>query len=215
MRPRLCRMRSNSPIDDLFFALPAEPDDVNVRLKRAVALASRCVVVGGDFSKSTTSVCQCQMLESRCLLSVDLFSDTNLNPNTGTPTTSGAFVFDYNGSLYFTADDGTHGVELYKSNGTQAGTSMLKDINPTGSSTPASFFVVNGTFYFSANDGTHGVELWTTDGTSDGTQMVADINPNGSTSSTPAFLNALNNLLIFSADDGTHGREMWTYDGNN
>src|SRR2546430_3233928 len=177
MRPRLCQTRSNFPTDDPFFALPAEPDDVNVRLKRAVALASRRVDVGGDFSKITTSPCQCQMLENRRMLSVDLFSDTNPNPNAGTPTTSNAFVFDYNGSLYFNADDGTHGVELYKSNGTLAGTSMLKDINPTGSSLPASFFVFNGIFYFTANDGTHGVELWKTDGTSDGTPMVADINP--------------------------------------
>src|SRR5437773_8532766 len=105
MRPRLCRISSHRPVNKLFFALPAEPDDVNVRLKRAVALASRRVVVGGDFSKSSPSTCECQRLECRRLLSVDLFSDTNPNPNTG--TTSTAFVFDANGSLYFNADDGT------------------------------------------------------------------------------------------------------------
>src|SRR4051794_38467366 len=213
MRPRLCQTRSNFPTDDLFFALPAEPDDVNVRLKRAVALASRRVDVGGDFSKITTSPCQCQMLENRRMLSVDLFSDTNPAPNAGTPTTSNAFVFDANGSLYFNADDSTHGVELYKSNGTPGNATMLKDINPTGSSLPASFRNVNGTFYFTANDGTHGIQLWKTDGSSDGTTMVKIIHPTGTFQGQPISLFGFNNTLFFSADDGVHGRELWTSDG--
>ena len=80
MRPRLCPMRFNS-IDDLFFALPAEPDDVNVRLKRAVALASRRVVVGGDFSKSTSCPCQCQPLEARQFkLIYDSFVPNQIEP---------------------------------------------------------------------------------------------------------------------------------------
>ncbi len=39
---------------------------------------------------------------------------------------------EVNGTLFFTADDGMNGSELWKSDGTEAGTVMVKDINPAG-----------------------------------------------------------------------------------
>ena len=79
---------------------------------------------------------------------------------------------------YFSASDGISGPALWKTDGTSAGTVLVKDINPgVNGSRPGGFAVFNGVLYFSANDGSNGSELWKTDGTAAGTQLVKDINP--------------------------------------
>lgn len=66
-----------------------------------------------------------------------------------------------NGLYYFVADDNVHGRELWQSDGTAAGTVMVKDINPgSESSNPNHFEVIDNTLYFSADDGEHGIEPW-------------------------------------------------------
>jgi ELWxxDGT repeat protein len=120
----------------------------------------------------------------------------------------------FNGNLFFTANDGVHGTELWSTNGTDAGTNMVKDINPgTNSSYPYYLTPVGNTLLFSAHDGVHGYELWRSDGTASGTVMVKDICP-GFCSSAPSGLTAVGNVLFFAASDGSqasgaHGVELW------
>jgi ELWxxDGT repeat protein len=69
-----------------------------------------------------------------------------------------------NGTLYFVANDGVHGLELWKSDGTSNGTVMVADLRwGSGNSSPSSLTEVNGTLYFTADDGIQGRELWAYD----------------------------------------------------
>jgi ELWxxDGT repeat protein len=116
-------------------------------------------------------------------------------------------------TFYFVADDGASGPELWKSDGTEAGTVLVKDIFPGArGAEPALLTRVRNRLFFVADDGTHGRELWTSDGTEAGTVLVADLVP-GEGSSLPQQLAAMGHLLLFSAWDETHGREPWKSDG--
>jgi ELWxxDGT repeat protein len=141
-----------------------------------------------------------------------LVKDINPDSN-GYLGSSPRYLTNVNGTLFFTADDGTHGLELWKSDGTAAGTSLVKDISTGGSgSYPTYLTSVNGTLFFTADDGTHGAELWKSDGTAAGTVLLKDIR-SGSTGSYPSYLTNVNGTLFFTAADGTHGRELWKSDG--
>jgi ELWxxDGT repeat protein len=78
---------------------------------------------------------------------------------------------ELNGLVFFSANNAATGAELWKSDGTEGGTELVKDIRAgIESSLSGGFVNVNGALYFSANDGTKGVELWKTDGTEAGTR---------------------------------------------
>lgn len=104
--------------------------------------------------------------------------------------------------------------QLYASDGTEAGTHMVKELFPGGTLFQETL-VVDGVLYFTAtanHDNSGDMELWRSDGTADGTYVVADINPNGSSS--PVWLRDFGDGHVgFVADDGVHGKEPWISDG--
>jgi len=112
--------------------------------------------------------------------------------------------------LFFVAKDNINGFELWKTDGTSAGTAMVKDISPTGSSNPQELTVYNGKLYFTADDGVNGRELWVSDGTSNGTQIVVEL-IGGSSGSDISDLIVFENELYFAANDDTTGQEFWAY----
>jgi RNA polymerase sigma factor (sigma-70 family) len=118
-------------------------------------------------------------------------------------------------TLFFIANDGKKGDELWKSNGTEVGTVVVRHVYATYSAamgSPRAMVNMNGTLFFVANDMKHGWELWKSDGTEAGTVMVKDINPDGG-NSFPCFLTNVNGTLFFTAEDGKHGRQLWKSDG--
>ncbi|HLL82675.1 MAG TPA: HYR domain-containing protein, partial [Longimicrobium sp.] len=65
------------------------------------------------------------------------------------------------GALFFTGQDAAGGRELWKSDGTPAGTALFADLNPgAGDSSPRGLVKVNGRLLFFADDGVHGSEPW-------------------------------------------------------
>lgn len=128
--------------------------------------------------------------------------------------------FEFNGDLYFCACNASswntelyQGYELWKSDGTEAGTDLVKDIYPGASSgSPSNFTDLNGKLYFTADHPDYGNELWVTNGVT--TSIVRDINQ-GTGGSDPSYLTELNNTLYFRAYDGTYGSELWYSTGSN
>jgi len=120
-------------------------------------------------------------------------------------------------TLFFTveiAPDPSSFRELWKSNGTAAGTVALRPIpSPTD---PADLTAAGSLLYFAAEASvgseSYGRELWVSDGTSTGTVLVKDILP-GSESSTPSDFSPIGSSVFFAADDGTTGRELWRSNG--
>ena len=98
--------------------------------------------------------------------------------------------------------------ELWRSDGTESGTRLVKDINPGGNSFPDRLFGNSGAVYFAADDGTHGAELWRSDGTEAGTVLIGDLRPGPAGSAPADVVVVADGAIVFTADDGTHGDEL-------
>lgn len=144
-----------------------------------------------------------------------IVKDINVGTSSGLSNSSSILSFEtINNLLIFGADNGTDGRELWKTDGTDAGTVMIKDINPNGTANIGNLTIVGDNVFFVANDGTNGLELWVTDGTTAGTVIVKDINPNAANGITYFYQSAVvANQLFFGADNGTDGTELWVTDG--
>jgi ELWxxDGT repeat protein len=125
-----------------------------------------------------------------------------------------------NNLVYFSAIDDSHGRELWKSDGTAAGTVLVKDMYPgSASSNPMAFTNVNGTLFFAVNISPDGFELWKSDGTSAGTIKLKDFkfiqlsNPDIQLNHVPIKLVAAGSTLFFTANNSAFTYDLWKSDG--
>jgi ELWxxDGT repeat protein len=130
--------------------------------------------------------------------------------------------------LLFTGCTPETGCEPWRSDGTAAGTALVRDIAlgpaigmPVYSYDPGTA-VIGDVLYFVGNDGESGAELWRSDGTAAGTRRVRDIHngpddafmvPYGQYDGFRPLFTVVGRTLFFVASDGRRGFELWRSDG--
>lgn len=146
-----------------------------------------------------------------------LVRDIN-NQRDGTPSNVQVHTNSFavaNGKTFFIADDGIHGKELWSSDGTTAGTTLVKDIVPgTGDSKITSIYAYNNKVYFFASGNNPDItQLWQSDGTAAGTIVLKDSAPILSS----VVYTGFNNELYFTLSDvngsGLVRNQLWKTDG--
>ena len=116
-------------------------------------------------------------------------------------------------TLFFPANDGADGRELWKSDGTEAGTVLVKDISSgADGSYPVRAHRRRVHTLLRGQRDDERQELWKSDGTEAGTVLVRDVFP-GDGGSDPELLTTIGSTLGFVASDSSNGREVWTSDG--
>jgi ELWxxDGT repeat protein len=137
--------------------------------------------------------------------------DINPGPGSGIATSfpiDGDRFTTINGTRYFVANDGVNGNELWKSDGTPAGTVMLDIFPGSQSSNPSNLLNVNGTLWFRGDDGTNGAGEYKTDGTVAGTSFISSLRILASTDTLrPVWSVVVGSTVFFELG------ELWKSDG--
>ena len=139
------------------------------------------------------------------------------NVRSGSNSSYPANFIEYNGKIYFKADDGTKGYEMWEYDPDVAASSTnpkrishLRSGSGNGMGWTEEWVIYKNKLIFVGNDGTYGDEIYSFDGTN--FTRLADIY-SGSSGSSPNSFTIYNDKLYFGAYSSTYGRELWVYDG--
>lgn len=148
-------------------------------------------------------------------LDVQLVKDFNPGTADGFTESNLPSMAQLNENLLILADDGLHGRELWTSNGTRAGTVLLKDTLPGPESGAFNILGQNSnTVYFTGAReeyySWYTTELWKTDGTANRTTRVALVN--GEPSPSPFAITVFDGLFHFQ-NEHSWGSYLMATDG--
>ena len=139
------------------------------------------------------------MLPGLVLAQVELAK--SINPSGGANI---GWLTVYDQKLYFEADDGVHGDEIWRYDANTNVAQRLTDINTNGDSGIAWLVAFDGDLYFEADDGVNGDQLWRYNSGTNLAELVHDGQADEMT--------VYQDMLYFSGTDPTNGRELWRYD---
>lgn len=132
-------------------------------------------------------------------------------------SSSPSSLTNVNGTLFFAASDAANGRELWKSDGTAAGTVIVKDIYSGSqqyypyevySSSPTALMNRNGVLHFMARDAA-GVRFWESTGEAEGTVSVGPVIPGLQNLGSAIDVDG---RLFFVGSKGAIAQELWTSD---
>lgn len=135
----------------------------------------------------------------------------DINPAPNQDSSPGSLT-PFKDRLYFAATTGIGLSQIWKTDGTEAGTVVVHDVNPGADADIYDMATVADGLYFSATDGQHGHEIWRSDGTN--AKMLRDIEP-GTDGSGPQHLTPVGDRLVFIAEPQALGREPWLAESEN
>src|SRR5688572_22467515 len=147
-----------------------------------------------------------------------LVKDINAGDASGFDSLS-HFSKPLDGVVYFRANDGVTGIEVWRTDGTPDGTQLLNDVRPGGTgSFPVNITTAGGSLYFHASTSVPtGSKVFVSDGTSAGTQLLVDTWPAANIGffgpPAPSNFTAYGNQVLFTASSENEGYELWTTDG--
>jgi ELWxxDGT repeat protein len=122
------------------------------------------------------------------------------------------YLVNFQGAVYFLMNDLVEGMSLWKTDGTKAGTILIKSLN---AGYVSQLCIAGDHMFFISQSFTTGGELWVSDGSIAGTFLLKDIKAGASGSMDPYTdkLYPVGERLYFGANDGVHGKEPWMSDG--